>query len=273
MHKFHSIAALCGDGLRPELRTLFERLAIDPYSGLRIRHDGMIQAGPDPVSEPPDVVEVKPKKSPDLSLPLVEVTGQLLAPSGSAAASPTCPQEGVMNARLTFTRPNTLLGATTLAAWSSWACAAMTASAILTQSIGRVAADPLLSLSGGLYEVTSRLELPHLERWAIDKKTRICLFSHEENDAIPLPVLSDNNPFAKCSAANLTTDNGTFQYDIVCPGRDAAKAHAIYEIGPDRFAGRIAMVMGAKNMTMTEVQHAKRVGGCQPALGSPATRF
>ena len=46
MHKFHSIAALCGDGLRPELRTLFERLAIDPYSGLRIRHDGMIQAGP-----------------------------------------------------------------------------------------------------------------------------------------------------------------------------------------------------------------------------------
>jgi len=33
------------------------------------------------------------------------------------------------------------------------------------------------------------------------------------------------------------------------------------------------MVMGAKNMTMTEVQHAKRVGGCQPALGSPVTRF
>jgi predicted ester cyclase len=50
MHKFYSIAALCGDGLRPELRELFERLAIDPHSGLRIRHDGMIQAGPDPVS-------------------------------------------------------------------------------------------------------------------------------------------------------------------------------------------------------------------------------
>jgi predicted ester cyclase len=50
MHKFHSIAALCGDGLRPELRELFERLAIDPRSGLHIRHDGMVQAGPDPVS-------------------------------------------------------------------------------------------------------------------------------------------------------------------------------------------------------------------------------
>ena len=121
-----------------------------------------------------------------------------------------------MNARFTFSRRNTPLG-TRLAAWSLWVCAAMTASAVLTQSIGRVAADPLLSPSGGLYEVTSRLELPHLERWAIDKKTRICLFSHEENDAIPLPVLSDNNPFAKCSAANLTTDNGTFQYDMSAP--------------------------------------------------------
>jgi hypothetical protein len=51
MHKFHSIAALCGDGLRPELRELFERLAIDPHSGLHIRHDGAVQAGPDPVSK------------------------------------------------------------------------------------------------------------------------------------------------------------------------------------------------------------------------------
>ncbi len=26
MRKFHSIAALCGDGLRPELKALFDRL-------------------------------------------------------------------------------------------------------------------------------------------------------------------------------------------------------------------------------------------------------
>jgi hypothetical protein len=52
MHKFYSIAALCGDGLQPELRELFERLAIDPHSGLHIRHDGMVQAGPDPARRP-----------------------------------------------------------------------------------------------------------------------------------------------------------------------------------------------------------------------------
>jgi predicted ester cyclase len=51
MHRFHSIAALCGDGLRTELRELFERLAIDPDSGLSTRPDGMVQAGPDPVSK------------------------------------------------------------------------------------------------------------------------------------------------------------------------------------------------------------------------------
>ena len=46
MRKFHSIAALCGDGLRPELQALFDRLAINP------RYDyGMVEAGPDPASE------------------------------------------------------------------------------------------------------------------------------------------------------------------------------------------------------------------------------
>ena len=48
MRKFHSIAALCGDGLRPELQALFDRLAIDPHSELFVRRDGMTQSGPDP---------------------------------------------------------------------------------------------------------------------------------------------------------------------------------------------------------------------------------
>jgi len=51
MRKFHSIAALCGDGLRPELQALFDRLAIDSRSELFVRSDGMVQSGPDPVSE------------------------------------------------------------------------------------------------------------------------------------------------------------------------------------------------------------------------------
>ena len=45
--KFHSIAALCGDGLRPELQALFERLAVDPHTELFVKSDGMVQSGPD----------------------------------------------------------------------------------------------------------------------------------------------------------------------------------------------------------------------------------
>lgn len=114
-------------------------------------------------------------------------------------------------------------------------------------------------LADGLYEITSRLELPHLERWAIDKKTRLCLAPLASG---PLPVLSDNNPFRHCPATAFVLEGGKLEYDIACPGRAAARAHAVYEITADRFRGRIAIVLGAKNMTMTEVQEAIRVGEC-----------
>jgi hypothetical protein len=62
MRKFHSIAALCGDGLRPELQALFDRLAVDPHSELFVRKDGMVQSGPDPVSEFVKTASTIPKR-------------------------------------------------------------------------------------------------------------------------------------------------------------------------------------------------------------------
>ena len=47
---FHAFAVTRGDGLRPELRALFERTAAAPRSELTVRDDGMIQSGPNPVS-------------------------------------------------------------------------------------------------------------------------------------------------------------------------------------------------------------------------------
>ena len=47
---FHAFAATRGEGLRPELRALFERVAATPRSELTAMTDGMIQSGPDPVS-------------------------------------------------------------------------------------------------------------------------------------------------------------------------------------------------------------------------------
>jgi len=105
----------------------------------------------------------------------------------------------------------------------------------------------------GSYELTARLELPHLERWGVDKTTIICLSSSWGPDEIPVPVVSANNPFAKCSATNLVADGSKLEYDIVCRERGSARGHAVYELSTNAFTGRIAMVMGAKNMTMTEV--------------------
>jgi hypothetical protein len=116
----------------------------------------------------------------------------------------------------------------------------------------------------GWYEITARLELPHLERWAVNKTTIICLPPSLGDDRIPIPIVSANNPFAKCSAANLMTKTSKLEYDIVCPGRGAAKGHAIYTLSNDAFSGRVAMVLGAKNMTMTEVQQGRRIGNCNP---------
>jgi len=87
-------------------------------------------------------------------------------------------------------------------------------------------ANPLSPPSGS-YELIARLELPHLERWGVDKTTTICLSNSRRPDEIPVPVVSANNPFAKCSAANLIADGSKLEYDIVCPGRGSARGHAV----------------------------------------------
>jgi hypothetical protein len=50
-HQFNVFAASRGEGLHPKLRALLERAAASPFSGVSMRHDGLIQAGPSPDSE------------------------------------------------------------------------------------------------------------------------------------------------------------------------------------------------------------------------------
>jgi hypothetical protein len=130
-----------------------------------------------------------------------------------------------------------------------------------------------LSPPSGSYELTVRLELPHLEQWGVDKTAIVCLSATPDRHDIPVPVLSANNPFAKCSATNLVADGSKLEYDIVCPERGSARGHAVYELSTNAFTGRIAMVMGAKNMTMTEVQRARRIGECNSAKLGAADQY
>jgi len=50
-HQFNDFAASRGEGLHPKLYVLLERAAASPVSELSMRHDGLVQAGPDPDSE------------------------------------------------------------------------------------------------------------------------------------------------------------------------------------------------------------------------------
>lgn len=144
--------------------------------------------------------------------------------------------------------------------------------AALAQPLRPSEAEPALPRAGS-YEIIARLELPHVERWAIDHVATVCLSRAAGGLDIPVPVVSANNPFAKCAAVNFLSDGATLQYDIVCPDRGSARAHATYTVLPDSFSGRVAMVMGAKNMTMTEVQHARRTGDCGSSVRAFATGF
>jgi Protein of unknown function (DUF3617) len=123
-------------------------------------------------------------------------------------------------------------------------------------------------LQDGAYEVQVRLELPNVLSRGADSTTTICLPYADGGNGAPFPVLSSNNPLAKCPASNVERDGATLTFDIVCEGRGAAWARAVYTLMPRAFEGRIAMVMGGKNMTMTEVQTGRRVGSCTPP-GSP----
>jgi Protein of unknown function (DUF3617) len=138
------------------------------------------------------------------------------------------------------------------------------ASALLAAAVasGAVQAEQSAALlQDGAYEVQVRLELPNVLSWtAAGSTTTICLPYGGTNGA--LPVLSSNNPLANCPASNVQRDGATLRFDIFCEGRGAARAWAVYELMPGAFEGRIAMVMGGKNMTMTEVQSGRRVGGC-----------
>jgi hypothetical protein len=120
----------------------------------------------------------------------------------------------------------------------------------------------------GAYEVEVRLELPNVLRRGPDRIAMVCL-PHEGATGAPFPVLSANNPLARCPAVGVERDGATLRFDIACDGRGAAWASAVYRLMPDAFEGRIAMVMGGKNMTMTEVQSGRRIGSCDAPSTPP----
>ena len=118
----------------------------------------------------------------------------------------------------------------------------------------------------GRYEVIYRLEVPHVEQYAMDFAASICV-APPVGGPRTLPVLSQNNPLSACPASNARVGGGELVYDVFCPGRrnDRSEAHAVFTLRADGFQGRVHMKMGGKNMTFVEVQTGRRTGNCDLA--------
>lgn len=118
-----------------------------------------------------------------------------------------------------------------------------------------------LKLRDGAYEVEVRLELPNLQNVPAKSIAKVCI-SSKDKKSFGFTVLSKNNPLSGCSSKNLSIENETLTFDIVCQGQRAAEARATFTLGVGRFHGRIDMKMGGKNMTMMETQSGRWIGHC-----------
>jgi hypothetical protein len=121
------------------------------------------------------------------------------------------------------------------------------------------AAEPL---PRGAFAVDASVEIPNVAGPSWRSTRFVCLDGENRAERLPIPVLFPNNPFGNCEARDLEWADQQLRYRIVCAGRGSARALASYVLSADGFRGEIAMVLGAKNMTLTEYQVGRRLGDC-----------
>jgi hypothetical protein len=138
-------------------------------------------------------------------------------------------------------------------------------------------AEPVTGPAAGSYEIEVRIEIPNVNTWTWQMTRLVCLRGLSGADGLPVPVLSPNNPVANCPARNVSRSGNVLRYDIACDARGTARAQATYTVSENGFLGQVAIVLGAKNMTMREIQTGRRIGACaltvvpeSSAFGSPA---
>lgn len=126
---------------------------------------------------------------------------------------------------------------------------------------GTSAAEPL---PRGVFAVDASVQIPNVAGPSWRSTRYVCLDPGARDERLPMPVLSPNNPFTSCEARDIERTSERLRYRIVCAGRDSARALASYVLSADGFRGEIAMVLGGKNMTLTERQVGRYLGECGP---------
>jgi hypothetical protein len=115
----------------------------------------------------------------------------------------------------------------------------------------------------GVYEITARTVMPHLEenlRYATTREQR-CLQLDEL--AALFPILRHPS-LEGCRLDEERRRGSSIRYRLVCASPQVASGTARLDIAGERIAGILEVKMGGKNMTFSQRIEAVRQGDCEP---------
>jgi hypothetical protein len=111
----------------------------------------------------------------------------------------------------------------------------------------------------GRYTVEVRQRLPNVPDLVDPMEHSVCL---DTAPALAPFRLKGENPLRSCPIVEVEWNQANLRYRIVCPGPNRGFAEAEFAFTIDAFHGQIAINMGGKNMTLTEIQTGRRRGDC-----------
>jgi hypothetical protein len=135
------------------------------------------------------------------------------------------------------------------------------AGAVLTMTSGPLAATGG-RLAAGLYRVEVVVEMPNVLRPMPFGVVERCIAAGDATEGGAFLQIVSNPSIAACPLARRSLDRNRLTLDVACAKLNTGRASARYELGEASYTGRIEVTMGGKNMTMTEIQHAVRLGDC-----------
>ena len=135
---------------------------------------------------------------------------------------------------------------------------------MLTAAIVTAASLPALAESvplAGLYRVKVTLEIPNVRGTMPFRTVERCIPAEQAEGAF-LAIVSSPQ-IAECPVVHRSRNGGRIEVELVCEPVNTGRASARIELAEMGYTGRIAVTMGAKNMTLTEIQRAERIGDCR----------
>jgi Protein of unknown function (DUF3617) len=112
----------------------------------------------------------------------------------------------------------------------------------------------------GLYRVQVSLEIPNVQGAVPFRTVERCVRPGQGDGG--LVAIVSNPEIASCPVAHRSRAEDRLELDLACEPANTGRASARYELAPTGYTARIAVTMGGKNMTLTEVQRAERAGEC-----------